>query len=67
MPQSVSPVDLAQRGVIPRKQFYIKLFVFNTVILGFWILNRWRRKPVPAGLPSSSPDIPELPDFDDEE
>jgi len=33
MPQSVSPVDLAQRGVIPRKQFYIKLFFFNTVIL----------------------------------
>ena len=37
------------------------------VVLGFWILNRWRHKPVPAGLPSSSPDIPELPDFDDEE
>ena len=33
MPQSVSPVDLAQRGV-PRKQFYTKLFFFNTVILG---------------------------------
>jgi CubicO group peptidase (beta-lactamase class C family)/pimeloyl-ACP methyl ester carboxylesterase len=27
-------VDLAKRGVNPRKQFYIKSFVFNTVILG---------------------------------
>jgi hypothetical protein len=26
-------VDLAKRGVNPRKQFYIKSFVFNTVIL----------------------------------
>jgi len=37
------------------------------VVLGFWILNRWRNKPLPAGLSSSSPDTPELPDFDDEE
>jgi len=37
------------------------------VVFGFWILNRWRNKPLPAGLPSSSPDTPELPDFDDEE
>jgi len=35
MPQSVSPVGLAQRGMIPRKQFYTKLFFFNTVILAF--------------------------------
>jgi hypothetical protein len=28
-------VGLAKRGVIPRKQFYIKLLVFNTVILAF--------------------------------
>ncbi len=33
MPRSASVVGLAKRGVIPRKQFYIKLFVFNTVIL----------------------------------
>ena len=33
MPRSASAVGLAKRGVIPRKQFYIKLFFFNTVIL----------------------------------
>lgn len=33
MPRSASAVGLAKRGVIPRKQFYIKLFGFNTVIL----------------------------------
>jgi hypothetical protein len=33
MPRSASVVGLAKRGVIPRKQFYIKLFLFNTVIL----------------------------------
>ena len=33
MPRSASVGGLAKRGVIPRKQFYIKLFVFNTVIL----------------------------------
>ena len=33
MPQSVSAVGLAQRGVIPRKQFYTKLCVSNIVIL----------------------------------
>jgi hypothetical protein len=27
-------VGLAKRGVIPREQFYIKLFFYNTVILG---------------------------------
>src|SRR5262249_33753760 len=41
MPQSVSLVGLAQRGVIPRKQFYIKLFFFNTVILGLCRLERF--------------------------
>src|SRR5580700_10026299 len=34
MPRSASAVGLAKRGVIPRKQFYTKLFLFNTVILG---------------------------------
>src|SRR5574340_536556 len=34
MPRSASVVGLAKRGVIPRKQLYIKMFVFNTVILG---------------------------------
>src|SRR5882762_11816726 len=34
MPRSASVVGLAKRGVIPRKQFYIKLFFYNTVILG---------------------------------
>jgi hypothetical protein len=34
MPRSASVGGLAKRGVIPRKQFYIKLFIFNTVILG---------------------------------
>jgi hypothetical protein len=34
MPRSASVVGLAKRGVIPRKQFYIKLFFFNTVMLG---------------------------------
>src|SRR5215469_14924833 len=34
MPRSASVGGLAKRGVIPRKQFYIKLFFFNTVILG---------------------------------
>src|SRR5215469_2673735 len=33
MPRSASAVGLAKRGVIPRKQFYIKLFFYNTVIL----------------------------------
>ena len=33
MPRSASAVGLAKRGVIPQKQFYTKLFVFNTVIL----------------------------------
>jgi hypothetical protein len=33
MPRSASVVGLAKRGVIPRKQFYMKLFFFNTVIL----------------------------------
>jgi hypothetical protein len=33
MPRSASAVGLAKRGVIPRKQFYIKLFFSNTVIL----------------------------------
>ena len=38
MPRSASVGGLAKRGVIPRKQFYIKLFFFNTVILvhPFW-------------------------------
>ena len=35
MPRSASVVGLAKRGVIPRKQFYNKMFVFNTVILGY--------------------------------
>ena len=34
MPRSASVGGLAKRGVIPRKQFYIKLFFSNTVILG---------------------------------
>src|ERR1035438_8867030 len=33
MPRSASAVGLAKRGVIPRKQFYNKMFLFNTVIL----------------------------------
>src|SRR5437773_2389735 len=33
MPRSASAVGLAKRGVIPRKQFYIKLLFINTVIL----------------------------------
>src|SRR5215472_6247475 len=33
MPRSASAVGLAKRGVIPRKQFYTKLFFYNTVIL----------------------------------
>src|SRR5438270_13920070 len=33
MPRSASVGGLAKRGVIPRKQFYIKLFFYNTVIL----------------------------------
>jgi len=32
MPPTASAVGLAKRGVIPRKQFYIKMFVFNTVV-----------------------------------
>src|SRR3984885_1421368 len=38
MPRSASAVGLAKRGVIPRKQFYIKMSVFNTVILGRLLL-----------------------------
>jgi hypothetical protein len=34
MPRSASVVGLAKRGVIPQKQFYIEMFLFNTVILG---------------------------------
>jgi hypothetical protein len=33
MPRSACVVGLAKTGVIPRKQFYTKLFLFNTVIL----------------------------------
>jgi hypothetical protein len=33
MPRSASVGGLAKRGVIPRKQFYTNLFLFNTVIL----------------------------------
>ena len=33
MPRSASVGSLAKRGVIPQKQFYIKLFIYNTVIL----------------------------------
>jgi hypothetical protein len=33
MPRSACVVGLAKTGVIPRKQFYSKLFIFNTVIL----------------------------------
>jgi hypothetical protein len=33
MPRSASVGGLAKRGVIPRKQFYIKLLFYNTVIL----------------------------------
>ena len=33
MSRSASAVGLAKRGVIPQKQFYIKMFVFSTVIL----------------------------------
>ena len=34
MPRSASVGGLAKRGVIPQKQFYIKLFIYNTVVLG---------------------------------
>jgi hypothetical protein len=34
MPRSASVVGLAKRGVIPQKQFYNKLFIYNTVMLG---------------------------------
>jgi predicted ArsR family transcriptional regulator len=48
MPRSASVVGLAKRGVIPRKQFYIKLFFYNTVILGrrakFYSLTRAGQK-----------------------
>ena len=37
MPRSASAVGLAKRGVIPRKQFYINLLFFNTVILVFLV------------------------------
>ena len=43
------------------------LMVILGVVLGFWILKRWRHKPAPAGLSPSSPDTPELPDLDDYE
>jgi hypothetical protein len=33
MPRSVSLVGLAQRGVIPQKQFYIRMFVYDPVVL----------------------------------
>ena len=39
MPRSASAVGLAKRGVIPRKQFYIKMFIFNTVILAAFALT----------------------------
>jgi hypothetical protein len=44
MPRSASVVGLAKRGVIPRKQFYTKLFFFNTVILNYC------RTKVPLGV-----------------
>jgi hypothetical protein len=33
MPRSVSLVDLARRGVIPQKQFYIKMLFYDPVVL----------------------------------
>src|SRR2546427_10241857 len=47
MPRSASSVGLAKRSLIPRKQFYIHLFFFNTVILvsfGYFFLTvLWAR------------------------
>src|SRR3989475_12834178 len=40
MPRSASVGGLAKRGVIPRKQFYIKLLFFNTVILAHRTLGQ---------------------------
>jgi signal transduction histidine kinase len=34
MPRSVSLVGLAQRGVIPQKQFYIRMFFYDPVVIG---------------------------------
>lgn len=39
MPRSASAVGLAKRGVIPRKQFYLKMFFFNTVMLATFPLK----------------------------
>ncbi len=37
------------------------------ILLGFWLLRRWRAKPLSAALPSPSPGAAVLPDLDDEE
>lgn len=43
------------------------LVVIFGVGFGFWILQRWRRKPLVAALPPAGPDVAELPDINDEE
>ena len=43
------------------------LAVIFTVVFGFWLVGRWRAKPLPAALPSPSPEAARLPGFDDEE
>ena len=43
MPRSACVVGLAKTGVIPRKQFYSKLFLFNTVILVRWFEEVWNQ------------------------
>ena len=48
MPRSASVGGLAKRGVIPRKQFYIRLFFFNTVILS---TVRMADRPQPKKIP----------------
>jgi hypothetical protein len=51
MPRSASVGGLAKRGVIPRKQFYTKLFV-NTVILVSCPLDSWHKS---SGLRGMGP------------
>ncbi len=43
------------------------LALIFAVVFGFWLLRRWRVNPLPATLPSPSPDVAVPPDLDDEE
>ena len=58
MPRSAFVGGLAKRGVIPQKQFYIKLFIYNTVILAHWIEQFQRLTTLNAQVIGKAPGKP---------